>query len=99
MNSAIPEKRGTVGGPLHKMSVQENEQKMTRRELVRKVYEGDKPPYIPWHFTFTREAWDKLRARGTDDIQEVLRGHILDLGGTYGSFEDIGNACFEDVLG
>ena len=34
----------------------------TKREVVRRVLEGRKPPYVPWSFGFTLEARQKLSA-------------------------------------
>ena len=37
--------------------------------------------------------------RGTDDIEDVLAGHLLGLGSGIGFFEDIGNSRVRDVFG
>ncbi|MBN1672748.1 MAG: uroporphyrinogen-III decarboxylase-like protein [Kiritimatiellae bacterium] len=71
----------------------------TRREVVRMVLEGKTPPYVPWHFGFTKEAREKLQARGTDDLQSILRGHFLGLGHDVGFFTDIGEDCVRDIFG
>lgn len=73
--------------------------KMTRREVIRTVLEGKRPPYVPWDFSFTVEAWDKLRRRSTEDIDDILRGHILWLDCGAGFFEDIGGARVRDIFG
>ena len=72
---------------------------MTRREVMRMVYEGKRPPYVPWHFAFTGEAWEKLQARGTDDIADALAGHILELGSGVGFFEPVGDDRVRDAFG
>jgi uroporphyrinogen decarboxylase len=44
---------------------------MIKRELIRLVLNGRKPPYVPWSFSFTVEATEKLKAHyGVDDIEE-----------------------------
>jgi uroporphyrinogen decarboxylase len=74
-------------------------QAMTRREVMRTVLEGGKPPYVPWSFGFTQEAHQKLVQRGTDDIADVLRGHICGMGGAVGFFRDVGEGCVRDYFG
>ena len=34
---------------------------MTKREVVRLVLSGKRPPYVPWSMGFTKEAKDKLQ--------------------------------------
>jgi uroporphyrinogen decarboxylase len=73
---------------------------MTRREIIRTVLEGKRPPYVPWSFSFTVEAKEKLVAHyGRDDILDATGGHILGLGDDIGFFEDIGNDCVRDLFG
>ena len=33
---------------------------MTKREVIRRALTNEEIPYVPWHFRFTHEAWDKL---------------------------------------
>jgi uroporphyrinogen decarboxylase len=33
---------------------------MTKRHVVRLVFEGKRPPYVPWSFGFTQPAYEKL---------------------------------------
>ena len=33
---------------------------MTKREVVRIVLDGKKPPYVPWSFKFTKEPEELL---------------------------------------
>lgn len=70
-----------------------------KRDVVRMVFEGKKPPYVPWSiFGFTKEALDKLTAYyGTSDLEPILDNHILLLCSGY--FEDIGNDHFKDNFG
>ena len=72
---------------------------MTRREVVRTVMEHKRPPYVPWSFSFTVEARQKLRAHGTDSMADTLRGHLLGLGSDVGFFTDLGDDRFQDVFG
>jgi len=73
---------------------------MTKREIVRCVLDGGRPPYVPWSFSFTVEARGKLsRYYGTDDIEAVVDNHIVGLGSDTGFFEDIGGCRVRDVFG
>jgi len=73
---------------------------MTKREVVRTVMEGKRPPYVPWSFGFTFEANEKLKEHfGDVDMSEVLGDHLLGLGNNIGFFEDIGNDRARDVFG
>jgi len=72
---------------------------MTKREVVRCVLEGKRPPYVPWSFGFTCEAWEKLvRHFGSDAATgATLHNHIYGFG--TGRFENIGNDCVRDIFG
>lgn len=60
---------------------------MTRREVVRTVLDGKRPPYTPWSFKFTVEAKELLISHyGTDNLDKVLHNHILALGADIGFF-------------
>ena len=60
---------------------------MTKREVVRTVLEGGKPPYVPWSFGFTFEAGQKLVEHyGTRDLGPNMRNHLLGLGSGVGFF-------------
>ena len=73
---------------------------MTKRDVVRNVFEGAKPPYVPWSFGFTHEAEDKLTAHyGKSDLEGIFQNHMMSIGSTYGFFTDIGNDCFSDLFG
>ena len=73
---------------------------MDKREVVRMVLEGKKPPYVPWNFKFTKEPREMLQEHyGTEDLDGVLHNHFLLLGSDIGFFEYIGNDCFQDVFG
>ena len=71
---------------------------MQKRDVMKLVFAGKKPPYVPWSFGFTKEPWEKLVAHyGTEDLETVMDNHFL---GVYaGYFEDIGNDHFKDNFG
>ena len=54
---------------------------MTRREVIKTVLDGNKPPYTPWSFKFTVEAKELLIDHyKTEDLDNILHNHILDAG-------------------
>ncbi len=73
---------------------------MTKREIVKLVLDGQRPPYVPWSFGFTKEAKAKLQQHyGAVDLEDVLQNHLLKLGSDIGFFEDLGNNHVRDVFG
>ncbi len=74
---------------------------MTKREVVRRVLAGQRPPYVPWHFQFTKEPWELLVGHfgGAEAAERAIDNHILELGSAIGFFEDIGNERLRDVFG
>src|SRR5512133_3532825 len=73
---------------------------MTRREVIKCVLDGKKPPYTPWSFKFTLEAKKRLTDNyGTDDLYNILYIHFLLLGNDYGFFDQIGLDVYRDVFG
>jgi len=73
---------------------------MTKREVVRQVVEGYRPPYVPWSFSFTQEVREKLQAYlGKQEIESFLDNHLLSLGNEIGFFEKIGEHLYRDVFG
>jgi len=73
---------------------------MTKREIVKLVLDCRKPPYVPWSFSFTVEANQKLIGHyGHDDIIVAVGNHILGLGRDIGLFEDIGGNLVRDHFG
>ncbi len=72
---------------------------MTKREVVKTVLEGKKPPYVPWSFKFTQEPMKQLQEYyGVEDIDIPLNNHILNLGNDYGFFDYLGNDQYQDVF-
>ncbi len=74
---------------------------MEKHEVVRTVLQGRTPPYVPWHFQFTKEAMDKLSDHlGYEEkVDHFLGNHILELGSAYGFFRNLGNNRFQDTFG
>jgi len=73
---------------------------MTKREVIHAVLAGEKPPYVPWSFSFTHEALSKLTAHyGSEEIDAAVGSHLLGLGSDIGFFEDLGDCRFRDVFG
>lgn len=74
---------------------------MSKRDVVRTVFSGGVPPYVPWHFQFTEEARCKLLAHfGSEGaLEEAVDNHILELGSPIGFFENLGNGHVRDVFG
>ena len=73
---------------------------MTKREVVRLVLEGQRPPYVPWNVGLTQEARAKLQQHfGQSDLEGILQNHLLGLGSDIGFFTDLGNERVQDVFG
>lgn len=73
---------------------------MTKREVIRAVLEGRRPPYVPWNIGLTKEAREKLEEHyGRSDLDTVLHNHFLRLGSDIGFFKDLGNDHVQDVFG
>ena len=73
---------------------------MTKRQVIKAVLDGETPPYVPWSFSFTREALAKLTEHyGAEDIHGVLDNHLIGLGNDIGFFDELGDDRFRDVFG
>ena len=73
---------------------------MTKRNVITAVFKGERPPYVPWSFSFTAEAREKLvKHYATQDLDAVLGNHLLGLGSAIGFFEDMGDNRVRDVFG
>jgi uroporphyrinogen decarboxylase len=73
---------------------------MQKRDLIRLILEGKRPPYVPWSMGFTKEAKQKLqRHYGCEDLEVPLDNHLLRLGSDIGFFTDLGNDRVQDVFG
>jgi len=72
----------------------------TKRQIIRDVLDGHKPPYVPWSLGFTHEAEAKLQAHyGVQDLEPCLQNHIIYLGNSIGFFEDLGEQRVRDGFG
>jgi len=73
---------------------------MSKREVVRLVLDGKRPPYVPWNIGLTVEARQKLEQYfGRDDLEAGLQNHYLGLGNAIGFFEDLDDHRVQDVFG
>lgn len=73
---------------------------ITKRDVIRAVLDGEQPPYVPWSFSFTSEAREKLVQHfGTSELEDVLHNHLLSLGNGIGFFDDLGDDRVQDVFG
>jgi uroporphyrinogen decarboxylase len=73
----------------------------SKRDVVRLVFEGRHPPYVPWHFQFTKEPWAMLTDHfgGENAAEAAIDNHILELGSAIGFFEDLGENRARDAFG
>lgn len=73
---------------------------MQKREVVRCVLDGLRPPYVPWQIGLTQEARQKLEAHyGEIDLDQALGNHFVGLGNPIGFFDPMGGDRFRDVFG
>jgi uroporphyrinogen decarboxylase len=73
---------------------------LTKREVIQMLVRGEQPPYVPWSFGFTVEAYEKLQTHyGQSNLEEIFQNHLLSLGNGIGFFSDIGEDCVQDVFG
>jgi uroporphyrinogen decarboxylase len=72
----------------------------TKREVIQMLVRGEHPPYVPWSFGFTVEAFEKLQTHyGQANLEGIFQNHLLGLGNGIGFFTDIGDNCVQDVFG
>ena len=73
---------------------------ISKRQIICDVLDGKRPPYVPWSFSYTYEAAEKLRNHyGVQDIEGPLENHILGLGNDIGFFNDLGDDIYQDFFG
>jgi uroporphyrinogen decarboxylase len=74
---------------------------MTKRDVVRQVFSGERPAYVPWHIQFTVEPWETLCAHfgGEAAAEAAVDNHLLELGSAIGFFDALGNDRFRDGFG
>jgi len=71
-----------------------------KRDVVRRVLEGGRPPYVPWSMGFTAEARQTLSDHyAGQDLEEALENHLLRLGSDIGFFTELGGNRVRDVFG
>lgn len=72
---------------------------MEKRDVIKMVLDGKKPPYVPWSFKFTLEPKEQLQKYyGVEDLDVVLGNHILQLGSDIGFFKYLGGNLYQDVF-
>jgi uroporphyrinogen decarboxylase len=73
---------------------------MQKRDVVKAVLDGERPPYVPWSIGFTKEAAETLqRYYGADPLEVRVENHFVRLGSDIGFFEDLGGDRVRDVFG
>jgi uroporphyrinogen decarboxylase len=73
---------------------------MAKREVMQAVFEGRRPPYVPWQCGFTHDARAKLHDHfGVAALADVLDNHILTLGGSGVFFTRVDEHCVRDPFG
>lgn len=73
---------------------------MTKREIIHHILTHQPPAYVPWSFSFTTEAREKLeRYYSTTDLDGVLHNHLVWAGNPAGSFTDLGGDRVRDAFG
>lgn len=73
---------------------------MNKRDVVKLVLDGKRPPYVPWHCGFTTEPRSRLAAHlGTDDIDTAIGNHFVKLGHSTGFVTPLGEQRFQDPFG
>ena len=70
---------------------------MDKREVVRTALEFRRPPYVPWSFGFTVEAWAKLAERfGADRVEDRLDDHLVTVDADGSIWEALPNDRYRD---
>ena len=72
---------------------------ISKREVVRMVFEHRRPPYVPWSFGFTHEAHVKLQAHYGDALEATLDSHYSMFRGSRPYFEALPGDCVRDPYG
>jgi uroporphyrinogen decarboxylase len=73
---------------------------VTKRDVIRLVLSGQRPPYVPWSMGFTKEATEKLRRHyECTDLEVPLENHLVKLGSDIGFFTDLADDRVQDVFG
>jgi uroporphyrinogen decarboxylase len=74
---------------------------MNKRDVMRDVFSGKVPAYVPWHYQFTKEPWERLchHFGGIDAAEIAIDNHILELGSAIGFFDTLPNDRVKDAFG
>lgn len=74
---------------------------MIKKDVVKMVLDGKKPPYVPWDCKFTIEALETIKAHYGEnvDVEELVDNHFIKLGQSSGFKIDIGNGRKKDIFG
>jgi uroporphyrinogen decarboxylase len=73
---------------------------MTKRDVIRCVLEGRRPPYVPWSIGLTQEAKEKVQRHfGAADPDVPLENHLVRLGSDIGFFTPLDDHRVRDVFG
>jgi Uroporphyrinogen-III decarboxylase len=73
---------------------------MQKRDVVKAVLDGKRPPYVPWSIGFTKEAAARLQLHyGPGAFETSVQNHFVRLGSDIGFFDDLGNDRVQDVFG
>ena len=71
-----------------------------KRDVVKAVLDGKRPPYVPWSIGFTKEATERLqRHYGSEALESRVQNHFVKLGSDIGFFDDLGDDRVQDVFG
>ncbi len=71
-----------------------------KRDVVKAVLDGQRPPYVPWSIGFTKEAAARLQLHyGSDALEARVENHFVKLGSDIGFFDDLGDDRVQDVFG
>jgi len=73
---------------------------MTKREVVRLVLDGKRPPYVPWSFGFSRGAFEKLVGHFGSEaaVEKKMHNHVI-MFCAGGQPEDVGHDSVRDIFG
>jgi uroporphyrinogen decarboxylase len=72
---------------------------LIKRDVVKQVLAGHRPPYVPWSFEFTVEAGQKLRDHFGDALEGCLDNHIVKLGRGNRLSVQIAPDLYRDIFG
>ena len=73
---------------------------MNKREVISRVLDGKRPPYVPWSLGFTHDARVKLvEAVGEKPLEALLDDHFMSFCDNLGGFTDMGNGRSRDSFG